>query len=100
MLSVMPKPPAAFSPLITTRSSFHFLIRFGSRSRTTVRPLRPTTSPMKRIRMPPTSDERTRDTARTSDAFARPKAVLFRALCHEQSRRVDDKQLRHHTHVD
>ena len=47
----MPKPPAAFSPLITTRSSFHLPIRFGSRSITIVRPERPTTSPMKRMRM-------------------------------------------------
>src|SRR5262245_38260304 len=47
----MPKPPAAFSPLTTTRSSFHSAIRPGSRSYTILRPLRPTTSPMNRIRM-------------------------------------------------
>src|SRR3954451_13826073 len=47
----MPKPPAAFSPLITTRSSFQSAIKPGSRSATTLRPLRPTMSPMKRMRM-------------------------------------------------
>src|SRR5690242_12500387 len=51
MTSVMPKPPAAFSPLTTTRSSFHSETRPGSRSFTIARPDRPTTSPMKRIRM-------------------------------------------------
>src|SRR6476660_2085788 len=52
MTSVMPKPPAAFSPLTTTRSSFQSAISPGSRSVTIVRPDRPTTSPMKRLRMP------------------------------------------------
>src|ERR1041384_2451323 len=51
MTSVMPKPPAAFSPLTTTRSSFHSETRCGSRSFSIARPDRPTTSPMKRIRM-------------------------------------------------
>src|SRR5215831_19567036 len=51
MTSVMPKPPAAFSPLTTTRSSFQSAINFGNRAVTAARPERPTTSPMKRIRM-------------------------------------------------
>src|ERR1041385_156214 len=49
MTSVMPKPPAAFSPLTTTRSSFHPDTRPGRRSFTAARPERPTTSPMKKI---------------------------------------------------
>src|ERR1700753_860525 len=50
MASVMPKPPAAFSPLMTTKSSDHRAIRPGRRSCTAVRPLRPRMSPMKRMR--------------------------------------------------
>src|SRR5689334_16689888 len=46
----MPKPPAAFSPFTMTRSSFQSRTRRGSRSATIARPLRPTTSPMNRIR--------------------------------------------------
>src|SRR5687767_8478953 len=47
----MPKPPAAFSPLTMTTSSFQSAISPGSRSCSTTRPLRPTTSPTKRTRM-------------------------------------------------
>src|SRR5262249_51361071 len=47
----MPKPPAAFSPLIATKSSFQSRRSAGSRSSTILRPLRPTISPMKRMRM-------------------------------------------------
>src|ERR671922_137942 len=48
-LGVMPIPPAAFSPLATTQSSACSSRRPGSSSRTTRRPVRATTSPMKRI---------------------------------------------------
>src|SRR5919109_2853570 len=48
-LGVMPTPPAAFSPLATTQSSRCSSRRPGSSSRTTRRPVRATTSPMKRI---------------------------------------------------
>src|SRR6266446_3987141 len=47
----MPKPPAAFSPLMTTKSSFHWATSPGSRSATILRPLRPTTSPTKKRRI-------------------------------------------------
>src|ERR1700730_12369961 len=47
----MPKPPAAFSPLTITQSSFQSLTRAGKRSVTMFRPLRPTTSPTNRMRM-------------------------------------------------
>src|SRR5690606_24818848 len=50
--SVMPKPPAAFSPLTMTKSSRKSEISPGSRSQTAVRPVRPTMSPRKRTRMP------------------------------------------------
>ena len=46
MSSVMPKPPAAFSPFTTTKSSFQSLTRPGRRSLTMARPERPTMSPM------------------------------------------------------
>src|ERR1700730_16686958 len=46
----MPKPPAAFSPLMTTKSSCQPCISAGRRSVTLLRPLRPTMSPKKRIR--------------------------------------------------
>src|SRR4029077_11898984 len=51
MTSVMPKPPAAFSPLTTTRSSFQSAISFGNRSVKIARPDRPTTSPINKMRM-------------------------------------------------
>src|SRR5918997_5612966 len=51
MASVMPKPPAAFSPLITTQSSRQRSRRPGRRSITAWRPGRPTMSPRKRRRM-------------------------------------------------
>jgi len=44
-------PPAEFSPLTITRSSFHSAIRPGRRALTMVRPERPITSPMKRMRI-------------------------------------------------
>src|SRR5262245_27784124 len=47
----MPKPPAAFSPLMTTKSSFQSCTRAPRRSSKTARPLRPTMSPMKRMRI-------------------------------------------------
>src|SRR5438067_8246921 len=47
----MPKPPAAFSPLMMTKSSFHWLTSPGKRSATILRPLRPTTSPTKNRRI-------------------------------------------------
>src|SRR5687767_3188608 len=53
--SVIPKPPAAFSPLITTQSSRHRSRRAGRRSNTALRPGRPTTSPIKNRRMTRTS---------------------------------------------
>jgi hypothetical protein len=46
---VMPMPPAAFSPLATTKSGASSSRRPGSSSRSARRPARPTTSPMKRI---------------------------------------------------
>src|SRR5499426_4420381 len=46
----MPKPPAAFSPLMMTQSSFQSAISLGSRSSTIARPLRPTMSPTNRRR--------------------------------------------------
>ncbi len=46
----MPKLPAAFSPLMTTRSSFHSAISPGRRSLIMVRPDRPTISPMNKSR--------------------------------------------------
>src|SRR6186713_719799 len=42
-------PPAAFSPLATTKSGASSSRSTGSRSRSARRPARPTTSPMKRI---------------------------------------------------
>src|SRR3954470_19602231 len=48
-LGVMPIPPAAFSPLITTKSGASSSRRPGSSSRSARRPARPTTSPMKRM---------------------------------------------------
>src|SRR3954447_25992804 len=45
----MPTPPEAFSPLITTKSVASASMRPGSSSSTTVRPVEPTTSPMKTI---------------------------------------------------
>src|SRR3954470_19986953 len=44
----MPTPPDAFSPLITTKSVPSLSISPGSSCSTTVRPVEPTTSPMKR----------------------------------------------------
>src|SRR5208283_4836377 len=52
----MPKPPAAFSALTTTKSSLHALRKAGRREITASRPLRPTTSPRKSRRKAP-SDE-------------------------------------------
>jgi hypothetical protein len=49
--SVMPKPPAAFSPLMTTQSSRQRSRNAGSRSATAPRPGRPTISPRKRRRI-------------------------------------------------
>src|SRR3954454_7592520 len=46
---LIPTPPAAFSPLITTKSGCSFSSRPGSSPSTTDRPGEPTTSPMKRI---------------------------------------------------
>src|SRR4051794_32940381 len=46
---VMPMPPAAFSPLTTTKSGASSSRSMGSSSRRARRPARPTTSPMKRI---------------------------------------------------
>src|SRR3954468_17583118 len=46
---LIPTPPAAFSPLITTKSGSSFSSRPGSSPSTTDRPGEPTTSPMKRI---------------------------------------------------
>ena len=43
---VSPKPPAAFSPLTTTKSSPQRARKMGTCSRTAARPDRPTTSPM------------------------------------------------------
>src|SRR3954468_19919368 len=47
----MPKPPAAFSPLTTTRSRPRSRRKAGRRSITTSRPERPTRSPQNRIRI-------------------------------------------------
>src|SRR5271165_38205 len=47
----MPNPPAAFSPLAATKSSFQERTNCGRRCNTIARPLRPTMSPMKRIRI-------------------------------------------------
>src|SRR3954449_3612048 len=52
-LGVIPTPPAAFSPLMTTKSAPSSSRRAGTSSRTTRRPARPTTSPMKRIAVMP-----------------------------------------------
>src|SRR3954470_6269978 len=52
----MPIPPAAFSPLITTKSASSR--RAGSSSRSARRPARPTTSPMKRMAVIPGSYRR------------------------------------------
>src|SRR3954469_21420126 len=54
----MPIPPAAFSPLTTTKSVESSSRRPGSSSRRTRRPARPTTSPMKRIAVIPGSYRR------------------------------------------
>jgi len=48
-LGVIPIPPAAFSPLTTTKSGANSERRTGSSSRSARRPARPTMSPMKRI---------------------------------------------------
>ena len=62
--SVMPKPPAAFSPLTMTKSSSSSARTRGRCSATAWRPARPTTSPKKPRRMrtpcyrPPQSDPR------------------------------------------
>src|SRR4051794_38229163 len=45
----MPIPPALFSPLITTKSGCSLSRSPGRRALTTLRPVEPTTSPMKRI---------------------------------------------------
>src|SRR5215831_15828079 len=47
----MPKPPAAFSPLTTTKSSARSRRSRGNISITTARPARPTRSPQNRILM-------------------------------------------------
>src|ERR1700678_3027826 len=47
----MPKPPAAFSPLTMTQSRSKAVRNFGNSCETTMRPARPTTSPMNRRRM-------------------------------------------------
>src|SRR5829696_3412433 len=49
--SVIPNPPAAFSPLTTTQSSRQRSRKAGSRSMTALRPDRPTISPRKSRRM-------------------------------------------------
>src|SRR3954447_24673067 len=49
----MPIPPAAFSPLATTKSGASSERSPGSSSRSARRPARPTTSPMKRIAVIP-----------------------------------------------
>src|SRR6476620_8762827 len=46
----MPKPPAEFSPLTTTRSSVQSRMMPGRYSEMAVRPALPTTSPTKRMR--------------------------------------------------
>src|SRR5215207_3245706 len=46
---VMPTPPAAFSPLTTTKVGTYSSSSAGSRARSVRRPRPPTTSPMKRI---------------------------------------------------
>ena len=51
IFSVMPKPPAAFSPLTITKSMASRRRRPGSCSRTARRPLRPTMSPQNSSRM-------------------------------------------------
>src|SRR5947209_3066938 len=51
IVSVMPKPPAEFSPLTMTKSSAQSRRSRGRWSSTTARPERPTTSPMNRRRM-------------------------------------------------
>jgi len=48
---VRPIPPEAFSPLTTTKSSFHASRSLGSRSATAARPARPITSPRNSIFM-------------------------------------------------
>src|SRR5213596_788086 len=66
----MPKPPAASSPLMTTRSSFQSVISRGSRSVTIARPLRPTTSPTNKTRI----SARPRDNR--SDRLSRGRALM------------------------
>src|SRR5205814_9016513 len=51
MSSVMPKPCAAFSPLMTTRSGAWRCCSCGRTRATASRPVRPTTSPRNRRRM-------------------------------------------------
>ena len=48
---VMPKPPAAFSPLTMTKSSLSVSMRRGSSAVTTSRPGFPMMSPRKRMRI-------------------------------------------------
>src|ERR1700736_2188430 len=45
---VMPRPPAAFSPLTTIKSAPYCAFSSGSRAMTALRPGSPTTSPRKR----------------------------------------------------
>src|SRR5208283_4951807 len=52
----MPKPPAAFSALTTTKSSLQALRRVGKREITASRPLRPTTSPRNSRRKAPSEE--------------------------------------------
>jgi hypothetical protein len=46
---VMPSPPAAFSPLTTTKVGLELLAQRGSRPSSVRRPSPPTTSPTKRM---------------------------------------------------
>src|SRR5690349_666340 len=53
ILSVMPKPPAAFSPLTTTKSALRPARKAGACFNKASRPLRPTTSPRNRSLISP-----------------------------------------------
>ena len=57
MLSVIPKPPVVFSPLMITQSSRQRSRRAGRRSAMAVRPGRPTISPRNRRRIQDTPEE-------------------------------------------
>src|SRR4051812_2167512 len=87
--SVMPKPPAAFSPLMTTQSSRQRSRSAGSRSATALRPGRPTMSPRKRrriqrgslrshLRMRRSQDERSDHFRFRHDEVKHPVMILCR----------------------